>query len=328
MTCRSCSREDRRRFTHPYRHWTILPFWSFPIHSEISSCFALPGQELPQHARESFSQFASKLFDTSDFMPRWHCGSWTAALGWMHIISDLLIFACYTAIPVCMVVLLLRRRDFPLRPIYWLFACFILSCGSTHLVDATMFYSPAYRLLGIMKIITAAVSTITVVALAIELPKALRIPSLLKSKDELERQASELAATVERLHAERSNLEERSASLTARDRRLRTSLVSARAAAVHWEVDTGHLLWDVGLSDLIFGLEAMPAKSWSELVGTEQAERLRGAARRAAAQHERLVIEIPLEPKPDLPSLVRIRAEVEVRPGEPIMAFGMIGSIS
>jgi hypothetical protein len=29
--------------------------------------------------------FLSKLFDTSDFPARWHCGHWTVGHGWLHI---------------------------------------------------------------------------------------------------------------------------------------------------------------------------------------------------------------------------------------------------
>ena len=44
-----------------------------------------------------FSFFAN-LFDTTDFPPRWKCGeAWTAGHGWLHIVSDVVIFAAYTA---------------------------------------------------------------------------------------------------------------------------------------------------------------------------------------------------------------------------------------
>jgi hypothetical protein len=31
----------------------------------------------------------TRLFDTSDFPPRWQCGNWTWGHGWLHILSDL-----------------------------------------------------------------------------------------------------------------------------------------------------------------------------------------------------------------------------------------------
>jgi len=38
------------------------------------------------------------LFDTSGFPARWNCGVWSSELGWLHIYSDLAIWAAYTAI--------------------------------------------------------------------------------------------------------------------------------------------------------------------------------------------------------------------------------------
>ena len=35
--------------------------------------------------------FLRKLFDTSGFMPRWHCGKWGTGNGWVYILSDILL---------------------------------------------------------------------------------------------------------------------------------------------------------------------------------------------------------------------------------------------
>jgi hypothetical protein len=45
-------------------------------------------------------EFFRKLFDTADWPPRWHCGNWTGFHGWLYIISDLLIWSAYFAIPL------------------------------------------------------------------------------------------------------------------------------------------------------------------------------------------------------------------------------------
>jgi hypothetical protein len=44
------------------------------------------------------ASFFLKLFDTAGFPDRWHCGTWTTGHGLLHIISDVAIFAAYTAI--------------------------------------------------------------------------------------------------------------------------------------------------------------------------------------------------------------------------------------
>ena len=57
----------------------------------------------------------SALFDTAEFPRRWDCGPWTATHGGVHIASDVLIFAAYTAIPVVLAYFVLRRKDVPFQ---------------------------------------------------------------------------------------------------------------------------------------------------------------------------------------------------------------------
>src|ERR1041384_3311538 len=102
--------------------------------------------------------FLTHLFDTSDFPPRWQCGNWTAAHGWLHILSDLGIWSAYFAIPCILVYFAVKRRDVPFRGIFLLFGAFILACGTTHLMEAIIFYWPVYRLAGMIKLFTAVVS--------------------------------------------------------------------------------------------------------------------------------------------------------------------------
>lgn len=125
------------------------------------------------------------LFDTSDFPARWNCGTWTSLHGWIHIISDLVTFGAYFAIPIC--ILLYRRRkpgvSFP--GLIWLFAAFILSCGLVHLIEASLFWKPWYRFSALLKAITALVSVATAIAIVRILPKALRLPALATVNEEL-----------------------------------------------------------------------------------------------------------------------------------------------
>src|SRR6202044_1268047 len=68
-----------------------------------------------------------------------------------------------------------------------LFGAFILACGTTHLMDAVLFWWPAYRLAGVLKLITAIVSWATVFALIYIAPKAFA----LRSPHDLEREINE-----------------------------------------------------------------------------------------------------------------------------------------
>lgn len=149
--------------------------------------------------------FWSKLLDTSDFPARWNCGNWSAFHGWLHIASDIGIWSAYFAIPAILALLLSRRPDLPFRPVSLLFVGFILLCGATHLMEAAIFYWPAYRLAGVLKFVTACVSWATVGALVVVGPKVLRM----RTAEELEREIEARRAAEAALQDTNSKLEER-----------------------------------------------------------------------------------------------------------------------
>ena len=160
-------------------------------------------------------EFLQKLFDTTDFPARWKCGVWSSQLGWTHIISDLAIFGAYAAIPVSLIYFVRRRQDVPFLPIFWLFAAFIFACGFGHLVEATIFWHPWYRLSGAVKMSTAVVSWLTVGALIKVLPKALTLPGLFKLNRQLEAEVSERKRVEEEIVQINAALENRVAQRTA-----------------------------------------------------------------------------------------------------------------
>lgn len=135
--------------------------------------------------------FFYKLFDTSDFPARWHCGNWTAAHGWLHVISDTAIFGAYMVIPVAITYFIRRRRDIPFLPIFWLFAAFILCCGIGHAIEASIFWMPWYRLSGVVKLATAIASWCTVIVLVPLLPQALALPGLAAMNEKLKQEVQE-----------------------------------------------------------------------------------------------------------------------------------------
>ncbi|WP_075087428.1 ATP-binding response regulator [Verrucomicrobium spinosum] len=76
-----------------------------------------------------------------------------------------------------------------------LFACFILSCGLTHLIEATIFWHPWYRFSGMMKLVTAIVSWATVVALIKILPTAMNLPGMARLNQALTKEVSDRKAS-------------------------------------------------------------------------------------------------------------------------------------
>ncbi|GAB3932339.1 sensor histidine kinase [Larkinella terrae] len=109
--------------------------------------------------------FFRRMADTSDWPPRWNCGRWTDFHGWLYLLSDLTIWLAYMVIPLILIRFIFIKKGVPLAGVFWLFGAFILFCGLTHLLDAAMFWIPAYRINALIRFLTAVVSVATVVAL-------------------------------------------------------------------------------------------------------------------------------------------------------------------
>lgn len=105
-------------------------------------------------------EFFRRLF-SSDYVPHGHCFFWQPSLVWLHVISDLLIAAAYFSIPITLYHVIRKRPDVKLRGIILMFAGFILACGMTHLLAVWDIWNSAYRLEGLAKGITAALSVVS-----------------------------------------------------------------------------------------------------------------------------------------------------------------------
>ena len=173
------------------------------------------------------------LLGTDGFPPRWRCGTaWEAEpwVGWLHVVGDSLIAAAYVSIPVLLIVLVRKRGDLPFHWVGGLFAAFILACGATHAIDAVIFWEPLYRLSGLMKGATAAVSWATVICLLWVLPGLLHLPGRAKLADELaveaeERRRAEAAEREARRAADAANAA-KTRFLAAMSHELRTPLTA------------------------------------------------------------------------------------------------------
>lgn len=184
-------------------------------------------------------EFFKGLMDTSLWPPRWHCGRWTEFHGWLYIISDLLIFSAYFAMPVIIVRYMATRAHTRFHRIYFLFAAFILACGFTHFIDALTFWYPVYRFNALIRFITGVISWFTVYSLFRVLPFAFSLKT-----------ADELQAEIE----QRKKVEE---DLKVKLKLLNEAQEIARLGHWEWDVTADHLRW----SDNMFRLYGLPAQT-------------------------------------------------------------------
>lgn len=152
------------------------------------------------HELDQIIDFFRELMESQHFMPRWVCGKWTPFHGWLYVISDVTIFLAYMAIPVAMVYFVRKRwADLPFKHVFWLFIAFIGLCGTTHLVDAIIFWWPVYRLNAVILMLTAIVSVVTVVSMLRVIPLALAFRSPTNLEALVKTQTTELAAKADEL---------------------------------------------------------------------------------------------------------------------------------
>lgn len=158
------------------------------------------------------------LLGRSNFEPHGQCFAWDPGILSLLAGSDMLTALAYFSIPVALLYFVGRRDDLEYRWMFGLFAAFITACGTTHLFQVYVLWSPAYGLEGIVKAVTAVISVATAVALWFIMPKALKVPGpgqlrLLNTR--LEREiARQDAAQLELIRA-RDELEERVLERTA-----------------------------------------------------------------------------------------------------------------
>ncbi|MBF2066135.1 MAG: GHKL domain-containing protein [Calothrix sp. C42_A2020_038] len=116
-------------------------------------------------------------FFSGNFIPHGHCYLWKPELVSLHIISDILITLSYYSIPITLIYFIRKRADVPFKTIFLLFGAFIISCGTTHLMEVWTLWHPDYWVAGAIKALTALVSLYTALTLIPLVPSALALPS-------------------------------------------------------------------------------------------------------------------------------------------------------
>ena len=136
---------------------------------------------------------------------------------WLHVIADACIALAYYSIPIALVYLVHKRRDLTYGWMVAMFGAFILLCGTTHVMNMWTVWHGTYRLEGLVKLLTAAASITTAVALWPLIPTLIALPSpsqLGQANRALQAQIVERQQAEEALRKAHDELEMRVAART------------------------------------------------------------------------------------------------------------------
>ncbi|WP_416666981.1 PAS domain S-box protein [Egbenema bharatensis] len=117
------------------------------------------------------------IFGLASFMPHGHCYLWKTGLVGLHITADVLTALAYYSISIALFYFVCQRKDLPFKWIFLLFGAFIISCGTTHILEVWTLWHPDYWISGGVKAFTALVSVFTALELLLLIPQALLLPS-------------------------------------------------------------------------------------------------------------------------------------------------------
>ena len=118
-----------------------------------------------------------------DFMPHGFCYLWDPLVLWLNVISDGLIALSYYCIPVVLIYFIRRNRSLPVNALFWMFATFILACGTTHVMEVWNIWHANYLVAGLIKALTATVSVVTAAMLIPLAPTLISVPERIQLQD-------------------------------------------------------------------------------------------------------------------------------------------------
>jgi signal transduction histidine kinase len=120
---------------------------------------------------------------------------------WLHVVSDTLIGTAYVSISATLSYLVYRAsRAIPFNWVLLAFGLFIVSCGLTHFMEVWVIWQPMYWLSGYVKVLTAAASVATAVALFPLVPRIFRLIESARSGERRRVEIEQLNDELERFN--------------------------------------------------------------------------------------------------------------------------------
>lgn len=143
-----------------------------------------------------------EAFDVSVFkrigMAHEYCYLREPKLIWLHVTSDVLIGLAYVSISTTLGYLVYKAsRDIPFHWVFLAFGLFIVSCGMTHFMEVWVIWEPVYWMSGYVKVVTAAASVATAIALFPLVPKIFRLIEAARQSEQHRREVEHLNEELE-----------------------------------------------------------------------------------------------------------------------------------
>ncbi|HEX9109390.1 MAG TPA: PAS domain S-box protein, partial [Longimicrobiales bacterium] len=152
------------------------------------------------------AQLSLPFLTLGEYMPHGMCYLWQPAMMALHATSDSVIGVSYVAVAVMIAWLGYRaREDLPFRAVFAAFGVFIVACGLTHLLEVYTLWQPIYWVSGGVKVVTAAASLATALALPEIVPEVL---STIRDARSTREQRTQLEHTVAELRESQSRFRE------------------------------------------------------------------------------------------------------------------------
>jgi signal transduction histidine kinase len=144
----------------------------------------------------------------------------------VDVVSNSIVALADYSIALLLIGFIIRRRDLPLRSIFWMFGVIIVLCGTTEVLDVVTIGYPACGAAGVAKVATAIASLVSAVTLVPLVARAFAVPIQARLENpnrEVEQAQVELARSRDEA-VEGSRL--KSVFLTSMSHELRTPLNS------------------------------------------------------------------------------------------------------
>ncbi|HYG33442.1 MAG TPA: histidine kinase dimerization/phospho-acceptor domain-containing protein, partial [Clostridia bacterium] len=162
-------------FPHPLAKLLRNPFFRYGLiitGAVVAVTFAFPG-------------FVQGLLRADQFMPHATCYLRNPSIIRLHVTSDLLIGGAYVFISGTLSYLVYKAsKDIPFHWMFLAFGLFIVTCGFTHFMEVWTVWQAVYWLAGYVKLICAAASVATAIALYRLIPRVFAMINAVKVSEE------------------------------------------------------------------------------------------------------------------------------------------------